>query len=100
MTGDRGNGSEANRRCMIWDENEQDLSFKQFISELIALRKTAPDFNSPTLQWLEANNDHCIAYQRGQWQIIMNNSSETQMVQIQGESTQLLPFGYQINKVL
>ena len=99
MTGDRGNGSEANRRCMIWDENEQDLSFKQFISKLIALRKTAPDFNSPTLQWLETNNDHCIAYQRGQWQIIMNNSSETQTVQVQGESIQLQPFGYQIDKV-
>ena len=99
MTGGRGNGSEANRRCMIWEENEQDLLFKQFISELIALRKTEPDFNSPTLQWLEVDNDYCIAYQRGQWQIVMNNSSEPQTVQVQGESIQLPPFGYQMNKV-
>ncbi|MGK3384799.1 hypothetical protein ACSLOB_29780, partial [Escherichia coli] len=30
---------ENNRKCMIWDENKQDLELRQFIRWLIRLRK-------------------------------------------------------------
>lgn len=98
LSGGRGMGSEANRRCMIWDEEKQDHEFKQFIKELIALRKSKPDFNIPTLQWLDIDSDYCIAYQRGGWQIVMNNSAIAQSVDMQGETVQLTPYGYRMGK--
>ena len=27
------------RRCMVWEENQQDLDLKEFVKSLIALRK-------------------------------------------------------------
>ncbi len=98
LSGGRGMGSEANRRCMVWAEEQQDLEFKQFIQELIALRKSESDFTIPTLQWLTVDSDHCIAYQRGQWQIVMNNSVVDQSVSLQGETIQLAPYGYRMSK--
>ncbi|MGY0247016.1 alpha-amylase family glycosyl hydrolase, partial [Klebsiella michiganensis] len=35
MNGSRAMGSEDNRKCMIWDEQKQDLEFKSFIKDLI-----------------------------------------------------------------
>lgn len=98
LSGKRGMGSEANRRCMVWEEEKQDLEFRQFIQELIALRKSESDFTIPTLQWLTVDSDHCIAYQRGQWQIVMNNSAVAQSVNLQGETVQLAPYGYRMSK--
>ena len=28
------------RRCMVWEENQQDLDLKEFVKSLIALRKS------------------------------------------------------------
>jgi len=98
LSGGRGMGSEANRRCMIWEEEKQDLAFRQFISDLIAMRKAEPDFNIPTLQWLDVDSDYCIAYQRGHWQIVMNNSSEPQTINLSGKVLELPAYGYNIEK--
>ena len=99
LSGARGMGSEANRRCMVWDDHDQDLEFREFIRNLITLRKAEPDFNIPTIRWLTIDNDRCIAYQRGQWQIVMNNSSVKQYIDLGGESIVLEPYGYRMDKL-
>lgn len=43
MNGSRAMGSEDNRKCMIWDEQKQDLEFKSFIKDLILWRKNIPN---------------------------------------------------------
>jgi len=42
-----------NRRCMLWNENDQDLSFKNFIKKLIILRKTHPSFKTPDYHFID-----------------------------------------------
>lgn len=99
LSGARGMGSEANRRCMVWDDHDQDPEFREFIRNLISLRKTEPDFNIPTIRWLAIDNDCCVAYQRGQWQIVMNNSSVKQYIDLGGERIVLEPYGYRMDKL-
>lgn len=45
MNGSRAMGSEDNRKCMIWDEQRQDLEFKSFIKDLILWRKKYSEWN-------------------------------------------------------
>ncbi len=47
-----------NRRCMLWDEKDQDLDFKHFVKSLITLRKSHPAFLSYDYQFL--SSDHLI----------------------------------------
>ena len=40
------------RRCMVWEENQQDLDLKEFVKSLIALRKKyAAVFSGGTIDW-------------------------------------------------
>ncbi|MFA0464499.1 alpha-glycosidase, partial [Vibrio sp. 10N.261.45.F1] len=86
MDGGRGMGSEDNRKCMIWEESEQDLEFKNFIQEMIALRKANPDFNQPSIDWLnvkdekETTDKECIAYRRGNLMFVLNNSDKDKQI--------------------
>ncbi|MET4696197.1 glycoside hydrolase family 13 protein [Endozoicomonas lisbonensis] len=98
LSGGRGMGSEANRRCMLWDKELQDIDFRAFIKQLIELRKSEPDLNCPTIQWLEVDNDQCIAYQRGLLQFVINNSDKSQDILVNGKKLSLLPYGYNISK--
>lgn len=97
LSGGRAMGSEDNRRCMIWDENQQDHELKGFIKMLIDLRKTQPDLNLPFIQWLEVNDDDCVAYQRGKLRFVLNKSDQEKVVEVEGESLTLKPYGYSIS---
>ncbi|EED27735.1 neopullulanase [Vibrio sp. 16] len=99
IDGNRGMGSEDNRKCMIWDESEQDLEFKQFIQDLISLRKSSAAFNLPYLDWLDVDDDHCIAYQRGEWRFILNNSDQAKTVVCSGKPYELNAYGYVMEQV-
>jgi cyclomaltodextrinase / maltogenic alpha-amylase / neopullulanase len=46
-----------NRRCMIWDEEKQDLSFFDHIKRLIECRKQYQAFREVDLQFVEANDE-------------------------------------------
>ena len=47
-----------NRRCMPWNQSEQDLDLRSFIKQLIALRKDNPVMGEVDLQWLLVDQDH------------------------------------------
>ncbi len=51
-----GDGSE-NRRCMPWDEKDQNIKLKDFIKKLISLRKEYKSLKSIDLKWLYTNDD-------------------------------------------
>ena len=44
-----------NRRCMLWNEAEQDLDFKAFTKALINLRKAHPSFRSYDYHFIDSN---------------------------------------------
>ncbi|EOT45513.1 MULTISPECIES: glycoside hydrolase family 13 protein [Enterococcus] len=61
------------RKCMVWDEQEQDLALKEFVKQLIALRKThIPTLSEGSLVWQidEACEDHLCLIRRNQGTII------------------------------
>ncbi|MBE0685485.1 MAG: glycoside hydrolase family 13 protein, partial [Anaerolineaceae bacterium] len=47
-----------NRRCMPWDESEQDLDLQTFVKQLIALRKKFPVLGEVDLEWLLVDAEH------------------------------------------
>jgi cyclomaltodextrinase / maltogenic alpha-amylase / neopullulanase len=51
LTGDR---DPDNRRCMLWDEKDQDLDFFDFVKTLITLRKTHFVFKDPYMKFIDA----------------------------------------------
>jgi len=62
MTGDH---DPDNRRCMIWDEQRQDLHFKSRIKQLIDYRKKNDAFGSSDFRWVTFDNeDQTIAYEK------------------------------------
>ncbi|WP_164667983.1 glycoside hydrolase family 13 protein [Virgibacillus doumboii] len=79
------------RKCMVWDEHQQDLSVKSFIKKLIYLRKTEPAFGSMGgfriaetseesnhLVYVKQYNDESIYF-------ILNPSENTVTTDIQAE---------------
>ena len=47
-----------NRRCMPWDESQQDLDIRTFVKNLIELRKKYSVFSAVDLKWLLVNSEH------------------------------------------
>jgi glycosidase len=60
-----------NRRCMIWDEEKQDLELFHFMKELISLRKTSPDLTSCDFTFL-INKDQLLVYRKGNTYFMYN----------------------------
>lgn len=67
-----GNHDPDNRRCMIWDEKNQNLDLKAFIKRLIELRKTHP---------VMAHYDYHF-YDQDSLSMIKKNEKETLLVLI------------------
>jgi glycosidase len=44
-----------NRRCMLWDEKDQDLDFKTFMKNLIRLRNEHPSFKTYDYHFIDSN---------------------------------------------
>ncbi|MCD4826792.1 MAG: alpha-glycosidase [Acholeplasmataceae bacterium] len=77
MTGDH---DPDNRRCMLWNENDQDLDFKAFTSRLIALRNDHLSFKTYDYDFINSNilvfekqskNDSIL--------VLINNGEQTQI---------------------
>jgi glycosidase len=63
------------RRCMIWDETDQDLELKTFFKDLIKIRKNNSDFTLVDIKWIN-NKDNLLVYQKNETIIIINNNNE------------------------
>ena len=96
MDGGRGMGSEDNRKCMVWDESKQDLDFREFIQMLIKLRVSHPEFNQSHIEWINVDEDNCVAYQRGDITFILNNSAADIDVTFYSKKYHLSAYGYHI----
>jgi len=46
-----------NRRCMLWNEEDQDLELLHHVKKLIELRKKHTSFKSVDIQWLSVNTN-------------------------------------------
>lgn len=77
MTGDH---DPDNRRCMLWNEKDQDLDFKSFTTFLISLREHHPSFKTYDYHFIDSNilvfeknseNDSIL--------ILMNNGDQTKI---------------------
>ena len=96
LPGMRGNGAEDNRACMEWDETKQNLELRTFIQALVKLRKKHKSLNDPVLNWLDVQDEHCVAYQRGELTFIINNSDQEKLVDLNGIPYRLAAFGHKI----
>ena len=66
-----------NRRCMLWDEKEQDLEFKNFIKHLITLRNTHPSFKDYDYHFIESNIlAFTKTYENDSILVLINNSNK------------------------
>jgi len=88
LTGDH---DPDNRRCMPWDESNQDLDLKAFLKRLITVRKATNELKYADIYWHETNHSHCLMYQKDDVLIILNNQSSKQEI--------LLPKAYQEKRV-
>ncbi|MGL6259274.1 glycoside hydrolase family 13 protein [Vibrio sp. WXL210] len=98
LDGSRGMSYDLNRRCMIWDEDKQDHELKAFIQQMIQLRLAHPSLNEPTIEWITVDDEHCVAYRRGELEFVINNSDQAKQVSIGEQLIELAPHGYQIIK--
>lgn len=54
-----------NRRCMIWEEKNQNKEIQYHIKKLIELRQNFPAFKYHTLKWIETNDiEEYLIYQK------------------------------------
>ncbi|MDY0209807.1 MAG: glycoside hydrolase family 13 protein [Acholeplasma sp.] len=104
-----------NRRCMIWEEDKQDLDFKKRIKTLIQWRKTYKAFASSDLRWVQYDDaKRVIVYEKIENEslvFLINASEQTETIvvkdleglnletnQTMKEHFTLSPYGYIILK--
>lgn len=95
LTGENDPGC---RKCMVWDEEEQDLELFSFVKKLISLRKKYKALGSQgEFKILETNNktNHIIYSKKSNDEMIIiaiNNSNEKVEVNIPYDFTGKIPF--------
>ncbi len=72
LTGDH---DPDNRRCMIWNPNEQDLDFKQFIKQLIKLRQENPVMSDYDYHFYDQDSLSFIKQNDQQKMLVLSNYS-------------------------
>lgn len=82
-----GKGDPDNRRCMTWDENDQNLDFKARIKQLIRLKKEDTTFKSSDIEFVYHNDDQqVIVYKKiSDFEVtyfFLNASNQTQVVSL------------------
>jgi len=75
------------RKCMIWDEQKQDLTILEAFKQMIKLRKDEPALRSTKLNWLQIDDEkNVLVYEKrhvGESVIvILNNSGVVQTVEL------------------
>ncbi|MBQ1786522.1 MAG: glycoside hydrolase family 13 protein [Turicibacter sp.] len=75
------------RKCMIWDEEEQDREIFDYLKQLIHLRKTHSSLTSPNLEWLSTNDEDSYVVFKKESEVettyvVINNSNKKQMINL------------------
>lgn len=90
------------RKCMKWDENQQDLHLKSFVKKLIGLRKTEPAFGSKgsfSIVESSAETNHLVYsknYNNEVIYFVINPSSKPKTITINGKQATNLWTGEQV----
>lgn len=74
MNGDKHSNSEANRACMIWDEERQDLELLDFVKRLIAIRKEYKELQLNNIEWEFFNEKKVVSLGKNKIKLIINSS--------------------------
>jgi glycosidase len=69
------------RRCMLWNETEQDRNLFAFFKRLIAIRKQNHDWELPDILW-HHHADHVLVFQKGETFVFLNNNPEPTTVAV------------------
>lgn len=94
--GINGEGDPWCRKCMVWEEKDQDRELFDFVKKCIDIRKSTPSLrNRGTFRILEANNEtnHIIYKVKSDHEsvyVVINNSTQNLNVQIPIESKEVL----------
>lgn len=78
-----GVGDPACRKCMVWDEDQQDRDLFSYIQKLLSFRKEVPGFgNDGAFRFVDTDDDqNVIAYEKAtehsKLLFLLNNSNET-----------------------
>lgn len=99
MDGYKAMEAENNRKCMVWDEDKQDLELRNFIRGLIRMRKAHPEWNEPSLKWIHIDHPDVVSYQRGTAIFFINNSESIVSLSYDGEIINLPAFSFKIKGI-
>ncbi|MGL4338205.1 MAG: glycoside hydrolase family 13 protein [Turicibacter sp.] len=82
-----GAGDPLCRKCMIWDEENQDRYMFDYLKKLISIRRNYPTMRSYELEWIEANDkQNYIIFKKNagteELMVIVNNDSSAQTIQV------------------
>ena len=75
------------RKCMIWEEDKQDLVMLDTFKQLIRLRKNHPAMRSPKLEWMEASDEeNYLLFKKHDTDediyVVMNNSDVAKTIEL------------------
>jgi glycosidase len=79
-----------NRRCMPWDESQQDLGIRSFVKNLIELRKKYSVFSVVDLKWLLVDSEkQAFIFQKNEDHqrliVVVNTKADAVMLKIPNE---------------
>lgn len=80
-------GDDDNREPMVWDETKQNLELKDYIKNLIRLRKQHPSFKAVDMEFLLADNEtNSIIYAKEEKDekifVVLHNSDKQQEIDL------------------
>lgn len=96
MDGHKAMFHEGNRKCMIWDEDKQDLEMKSFLKTLIKLWRNTNTERIFSVRWLSIDDEGCIGWLLGSISVIVNNTAEEKVIYYKGDRFLLQPYGYSL----
>jgi len=75
------------RKCMIWEEDMQDLEMLETFKKIISLRKIHSAMRSPKLEWIDVNDgENCVLFKKydadEELYIIINNSDSAKTINL------------------
>lgn len=76
MNGDKNSNSEDNRKCMVWNRDEQDEEIFKFVKQLIKIRKESVEFQFTDIEWLDLENSKIIGMKKGNIIFLINGNGE------------------------
>lgn len=83
MDGEKNNFLEDNRKCMIWNEDQQDKELFSFFKKLIEIRKTEKSFQNVDIEWKYSDKDNILSLQKNDLYLIINLEKTEQAINLE-----------------